>query len=257
VAQLVLAEAHSDLQLRLVAGLIVVVAALWWPLLLLARHGLRYAGATSLLLMAAGAASALYMLKQGTFFNVLAPLEPFLVVAAVAGAAILWRGGTRRARALVVACALAICLHAASVSGAMLTRAVPFPLGAAFVDVDNEAAVDRIAATVKTHTAGDEPVLVNPFFALVAQRHEAGNAVDWFILRALQRYCGSDSTRARHCTDWARVKTMVRLRRVAVVTVDTNVVSFDRGFERETKVRSMRRVIDVQAPPIKTTVYVR
>jgi hypothetical protein len=256
-AQLVLAESHSDLQLSLIPGLAIVVVLLWWPLLALAPSGFRTAGRTTLLLGAAGAVSAVYMIKQGTFFNVLAPLEPFLAVAGVAGGLARWRDGWPRARALVAVCALGIAIHVASVSTGALSRAMPLPLGAALVNVDNESRVDRITAAIETHSRPDQPVLVNPFFALVAGRREPSHAADWFILHALQRYCGSNPGKARHCQDWAQVKELVRRGRVPVVSVDSNVLGFDPGFRAETDVASMRRALDVQAPPIKSALYVR
>jgi hypothetical protein len=255
LAQLVLAEMHSDLQLGLIPGLAATVVVVWWPFLLLARTGLRTGGTTALTLTAAGAFSALYMLKQGTFFNVLAPLEPFLAIAGVAGGVAAWN--RRRGRALVCVCALAAVLHAASVSTATLTRALPFPLGAALVSVDNERSVDRIAGAIRAHSTPSQPVLVNPLFAVVAQRREPADAADWFILRALERYCGTDTGKDRHCTDWTDVKALARRGGVHVVSVDSNVVSFDSAFRADTDVASMHRVIAVQAPPIKSTIYAR
>lgn len=257
LAQLALAEAHSDLQLDLIPGLAAVVLALWWPLLLLARDGLRETGRTTLLLMGAGAISGLFMLKQGTFFNVLAPLEPFLAITGVAGAVALWRSGRRRRRAVVVVCAIAIAAHAASLSSATLTRALPLPLGAAVVNVRNERNVDRIASAIDAHSGRHQPVLVNPFFALAAARREPVHAADWFILRALQRYCGAAPWKARHCGDWARIKALARSGRIPVVSVDTNVLRFDAAFAKETNVPLMQRVLNIKAPPINFSLYAR
>ena len=198
-----------------------------------------------------------YMFKQGTFFNVLAPLEPFLAVAAVAGGVARWRRGGFQPRALVAACALGLALHVVSVSSGALGRVLPIPVGAAIVNVDNESRVDRIAAVIQANSRPDQPVLVNPFFALVAGRREPLHAADWFILHALQRYCGSSSGKARHCGDWAGVKELVRSGRIPVVSVDSNVVSFDPAFRADTNVASLRRLLDVQAPPITSSLYVR
>jgi hypothetical protein len=257
LAQLVLAESRSDLQLSLLPGLVAVVFVLWWPLLLLARHALRTTSSTMLMLTAAGAVSALYMLKQGTFFNVLAPLEPFLAISAVAGGLALWRGGRRRGHAVLIVCSLAIAVHVASVSTSTVTRSLPFPLGAALVDVDNQRTVDRIATAIEVRSRPDQPVLVNPLFALVAGRHVPGDAPDWFILHALQRYCGSSPEQARHCTDWAQVKALARRGRIPVVSVDKNVLGFDPTFSRDTNVASMKRVVAVKAPPITLSLYAR
>src|SRR6266511_4146729 len=257
LAQLVLAESHSGFQLDLIPGLAVVMLVLWWPFLLLCRPGVGAAGQPARLVLAAGAVSTLYMLKQGTFFNVLDPLEPFLAVAAVAGGRELWQRKGRRARALVIVCALGAALHIASVSNASLSRALPIPVGAAFVNVDDEREVDRIVAVVKAHSKPDQPVLVNPFFALVAGRPEPAHTADWFILEALQRYCGESSSRTRHCDDWSRIKRLARDGHIPVVSVDSNVVSFDADFRADTGVASMRRLLSVQRPPIKTTVFSR
>jgi hypothetical protein len=255
LAQLVLAESHSGFQVDLTPGVAVVLLILWWPFLLLCRAGIGAAAQPARLVMAAGAVSALYMLKQGTFFNVLDPLEPFLTVAAVAGARALWQRKDRRIRALVILCALGAALHIASVSGGTLSRALPIPVGAALVNVDDEREVDRVVAAVEAHSKPGQPVLVNPFFALVAGRHEPAHAADWFILDALQRYCGESSSRTRHCDDWSQVKKLAREGRIPVVSIDSNVVSFDADFRADTGVAWMRRLLSVQKPPIKTTVF--
>ncbi len=217
LVQLVLAESHSGFQLDLIPGVAVVMLVLWWPFLLLCRPGIGAAGQPARLVMAAGAVSALYMLKQGTFFNVLDPLEPFLAVAAVAGGQALWQRNERRARALVIVCAFGAAIHIASVSSASLSRALPMP----------------------------------------ARRHEPAHTADWFILEALQRYCGGSSSRTQHCDDWSRVKALARDGRIPVVSVDSNIVSFDASFRADTGVASMRRLLSVQKPPIKTTVFSR
>jgi hypothetical protein len=235
-AQLVLGQSHSGFQVDLIAGLVPLVVLLWWPLLLPGRIGIQAADRTGLLFLAAGGISTLYMLKEGTFFNVLDPLEPFLAIAAVAGGMTLWQRQRWRARALVVACAV----------------------GAALVNVDNEPAVDRVAAAVAAHSRPGQAVLVSPFFALVAERREVAQAADWFILRSLQSYCDGHPGRTRHCTDWDRVKQLARNGRVAVVGVHRNVAEdFDTAFRKDTGVASMHPVLTIKAPPIETTIYSR
>jgi hypothetical protein len=255
--QLVLAQSRSSLQLRLMPGLVATVLLLWWPGLALARRAFGTTGRTALVLGAAGAFSSLYMLKQGTFFNVVAPLEPLLAIAAVAGAVNAWRCGRPRDHILVIVCAIAGALHVASVTGGTLTRALPLPVGAALVNVDNERSVDHLASAIAARSTPDQPVLVNPLLALVAERREAGGAADWFILRALQRYCGSDLGRARHCGAWTHAKELVRRGAVSVVSVDSNVLRFDPTFERDTNVAALTRVADVNAPPLESSLYAR
>jgi hypothetical protein len=189
------------------------------------------------------------MLKQGTFFNVLDPLEPFLAMLAAAGGYELWRRRRRWGRPLVLVCSLGVAIHVASVSTAALTRALPIPLGAAVVNTDNEATVDRLAHAVEAHSKPSQPVLVNPLLAVVAHRTETAGAADWFILRALCRT-------GRSC-DWRVAKAMARRGRVPVVSVDSNVVSFDSSFRRGVGLGSFHRVLRVDAPPLKTTIYVR
>jgi hypothetical protein len=250
VTQLLLAQSHSGSQLGLAGGIAVGVLVMWWPLLLLARPGWSEGVTSARLMIAAGAVSSLFMLKQGTFFNVLDPLEPFLAVLAVAGACALWR---RRRRVLVALCALGLAVHVASVTRGPLAAAFPVPLGAAIVDTDNQGNVDRVVRTIAANSRADQPVLVNPLFALVAHRREPENAVDWFILRSLERYCGGKPKRDRHCNDWRDAKAAS----VAVVGVDRNVVSFDSSFRADTGVQGMRRLLGIDAPPIKTTLYAR
>jgi hypothetical protein len=249
--QLVLAESRSGYQLELLPALALSVAVLWWPALVLLRPGLRAASSTALVLMAGGPASALFMLKQGTFFNVLAPVEPLLAIAAVAGASALWR----RRRAVVVLCAIGAVLHAASITRGPLGRAFPVPVGAAIVDTDNEHTVDRLAAVVAAHSSPRQRVLVNPFLAIVAGRRETQDAADWFILRSLERYCGVST--ANHCSDWRRIKAAARQGRVAVVGVDSNVETFDPDFRAGTGVNTMVRAVSVDRPPLQMQLYVR
>jgi hypothetical protein len=253
VVQLLLAQSHSGFQLGVAAGIVAVVLLIWWPLLVLAAPGWREAGTSVRFVVAAAAASSLFMVKQGTFFNVLDPLEPFLAILAVTGACLLWERNRPRMRAVVVLCALGAALHVASVTGGPAARALPLPLGAAIVDTDNEAQVDRVAAAVAAHSRPDEPVLVSPLFALVASRSEPAQAVDWFILRSLERSCGERTDLDPHCADWNRAKAG----RFAVVGVDSNVVSFDPSFRRGTGVASLERILSIDEPPIKTELYAR
>src|SRR5919201_198730 len=188
------------------------------------------------------------MLKQGTFFNVLDPLEPFLALLATAGGYELWRRRRLWGRPLVVVCSLGVAIHVASVSSAAMTRALPIPLGAAVVNTDNEATVDRLAHAVAAHSTSSQPVLVNPLIALAAHRTEAAGAADWFILRAL---CRTE----RDC-DWRAAKAMARSGRVQVVSTDSNVISFDSSFRRDVGLRSFRRIARVDAPPLKTAIFV-
>lgn len=254
VTQLLLAQSHSGFQLGLAGGILLAVAVMWWPLLAVSRPGWRVAPTSTRLVVGAGACSAFFMVKQGTFFNVLDPLEPFLALLAVAGACSLLTRPRLRTRVLVAACALGAAVHVASVSTGAGRTALPLPLGAAIVDTDNEAHVNEIAAVITAHSRPDQPVLVNPLFALVAQRHEPGRAADWFILRSLERACAGDSTRARHCGDWAKAKAA---RTVAVVGVDSNVVSFDPSFRRDTGVAGRKALLKVDEPPLKTELYSR
>jgi len=253
VVQLLLAQSHSGFQVGVAAGIVAAVLVIWWPLLLLAAPGWRQAGTSVRLVIGAAAACSLFMLKQGTFFNVLDPLEPFLAILAVSGACLLWQRNRPRLRALVVLCTLGAALHIASVTGGPATRALPLPLGAAIVDTDNEAQVDRVAAAVAAHSRPDEPVLVNPLFALVAHRSEPAQAVDWFILWSLERSCGKRTDLDRHCADWDRTKAGS----FAVVGVDSNVVSFDPSFRRDTGVASLELILNIDEPPIKTSLYAR
>jgi hypothetical protein len=251
--QLLYAQSNSGFQFGVAVGIVAAVLAMWWPLLLLAAPGWRAASRSVRLIIGAAAASSLFMVKQGTFFNVLDPLEPLLAILAVTGAGLLWRRNRLRMRAVVLLCALGATLHIASVSGGSAARALPFPLGAALVDTDNEKQVDRVAAAVAAHSRPGEPVLVSPLFALVADRREPARAVDWFILRSLERSCGARTGLDPHCADWARVKAG----RFAVVGVDSNVVSFDPSFRRDTGVASLTRILRIDKPPIKTELYAR
>ena len=251
VVQLLLAQSQSGFQLGVAAGIVAAVLVIWWPLLLVAAPGWREAGTSVRLVIGAAATCSLFMVKQGTFFNVLDPLEPFLAILAVTGACLLWERNKPRMRALVSLCAIVGLLHIVSVTGGSAAHVLPLPLGAAIVNTDNEAQVDRVAASVAAHSRPHQPVLVNPLFALVAHRREPVQAVDWFILRSLERYCEERTDLDSHCADWDKAKAG----RFAVVSVDSNVVSFDPSFRRDIGVASLEHILSVDKPPIKTTLY--
>jgi hypothetical protein len=253
--QLVVAQSYSGLQPDVLLGLVAALVVMWWPFAALAGPGFRRADRAAGLVAAAAGTCFAFTLKQGTFFNVLDPLEPFLALAAVAGAASLWRRRRPLARGVVVACALAAVVHVASVTNASLGRALPLPLGAAIVNTDDQATVDRIAGTIAARSKPGQPVLVNPFFALVAHRHEPADAADWFILRSLERYCAANGRADAHCTDWQRVKAAACTGRVRIVSIDSNVASFDRSFARDTAASERTRLLHVDAPPIKTDLF--
>ena len=255
--QLVLAETHSGSQLGLLPGVILATIVLWWPFVALAPMGFARAARPARYMIVAGAVSSLSMLKQGTFFNVLDPLEPFMAILATSGTYALWQRRRLWSCVVVVTCSLGVAVHVASVSTAPLTRALPIPLGAAVVDTDNESTVDRLAYAVDTHSEPTQPVLVNPLLALVAQRREPAEAADWFILRALAAYCGGQRGRGDHCDDWQLAKATARRGRAPVVSVDSNVVSFDSAFRRDVGLSSFRRIVQIDAPPLKTAIYGR
>jgi hypothetical protein len=225
--QLVVAESHSGYQLHLLGGIALGILVLWWPLLLLAPVGWRVAPRELKLVAGAAAACVVFTAKQGTFFNVLDPLEPLLTVLAVAGARRLW---TTQRRLLVGVCALALVVHAAP---------LPPPLGSRIVDTRNAGAVDRAAAAIDAHSTSRQRVLVNPFLAVVADRREIGDAADWFILHA------SDPR------EWTRIK---RQARGTVVTVDSNVESFDPAFATDTGATGAP-VWRLDEAPLKSAVY--
>jgi hypothetical protein len=255
VAEILLGESHSGLQTGHMVGLAAAAILLWWPLLALAPAGVGALGRSTRFLLAAAVLAGAFTLKQGTFFNVLDPLEPFLALAFVAGAARLWRGRGALGRATVAACVAGVALHVASVADARLHEALPFPVGAALVETDDEQAVDRVARAIEASSRPGDRVLVNPLLALVAGRREVGDQADWFILHALGRDCGANAT--HRCLLWSAMKAAARQRRVGVVSVDENVVAFDPSFSADTGVASMRPVLRIHAPPIDTRLYAR
>jgi hypothetical protein len=255
LAQVIAAESHSGYQFGIVPGIAAITILLWWPLLVLAPAGIAAASGPALRLIIAGALSAIFMLKQGTFLNELDPLEPFLALAAVAGATASWQRGRRQARAVVVVCALGLCAHTASLANNELARALPLPLGAAILNLDNEHSVDVAAEAIDAHSRPGDPVLVNPFLALVAHRHEPGDQADWFILQAIERSCVVDAMAS--CRTWSRIKALARERRLAVVGIDKNVIGFDGTFRLDTHVSGMQRVLRISEPPLETSLFTR
>jgi hypothetical protein len=252
--EVVLGESGSGLQPGLFVAIVGLVVALWWPMLGLARFGLRAVDRPTRILLAAGVVPLVFTLKQGTFFNVLDPAEPFLAIAAAAGATQLRARAGRRATVILAVCLVGICLHAASVVGGPLGRALPVPVGAAFVGTDSQGLVDRAARAIDASSRPGDPVLVNPLLAIVAGRREVDDQADWFILAALENSCEGAG---RVCTLWTRMKEAAHQGEVAAVSVDTNVTSFDPSFARDTGVASMRRTFAVDRPPLATAIYVR
>lgn len=251
VELLLRAESASGWQPALWPALAAVVAVLWWPVLALARAGRPGVPRDVLTLCAGGVAAGLFMLKQGTFFNVLDPVEPLLAVVAAAGAAALVRRG-RRARALVAVCALGAVLHAASLVSPGAARVLPFPVGAAFAGVGDDAQVDRAAAAVRAASRPGDEVLVNPLVALLAGRRLVGGQADWFILHARERRCGAARPA---CRAWSRVKRAAR--RAPVVGVDDNVTSFDPGFARDVAATAAPAVFRSRRAPLLTAIHAR
>jgi hypothetical protein len=256
LAQVVLAQLHSGMQPVVTLGIVIVLVGLWWPLLAFVPAGLRTMRGVAPVLAAVTIFMVLATLKKGTFFNVFDPLEPFLAIAAAAGALEAWSRRTALTRALIILCSVGLAAHVASISDSRIADAIPFPLGATFVHTDNEARVDAIARAIDTHSQPGDAVLVNPFFALVAHRREVSGQADWFILHALQDYCGPKRRPASYCGLWAQMTSAARKGRVPVLTVDSNVLSFDKTFRTETGVAKMRPLLTTNRLPIKNTLYV-
>jgi len=254
LAEIVLGQSGSGLQIGTLEGIAAVTVLAWWPLVLLAAAGAGSLARPSRALFVAGLAAGGFAVKQGTFFNVLDPAEPFVAVAAVAGALSLWRRRFAPAKWLVAACALGLVLHVASLTGERARSALPLPAGAAVVSTDDEADVDRAARAIDANTIPSEPVLVNPLLAVVAGRNEVAGQADWFILRALERLCGDDASAPARCRLWAEMKRHAR-QSATVVGVDSNVRSFDGGFARAAGVAGRRRLLRIDAPPLDLTLY--
>jgi hypothetical protein len=255
--ELVLAQSASGFQVHLLVGVLAVLVVVWWPFLPFVPAALRCADTSTRCVIAGAAACSAFTLKQGTFFNVLGPLEPFLAIAGVAGARAFWSSTRLRSRVVVAVCAIGVAAHIATVGSGAIGRAVPLPLGAAIVDTDNQASVDRLASVVAAHSTSDELVLVNPFIALAAHRKLPADAADWFILRSLERYCRAHGGREARCTQWGGIKRVARRGAVAVVGVDANVVAFDRSFRRDTRASGMMRAFRIDRPPLDMELFVR
>jgi hypothetical protein len=255
VSEVVLAESHSGQQLALLPGILAILLVLWWPFLTLFYRGVAGMGEPTKALLLFGAFAAAASVKAGNFFSALDPVEPLLGIAAVAGAVALWRRKSVASRALVVASACGLLLHAASLANSRVASALPLPIGAAVLDTQDEAVVDRAVRVVKANSRSNDEVLVSPLFAVLAGRHEVDDQADWFILHALG---GCDrSAPAGRCALWQRMKNRARTGKVAVVGVDANVTSFDSSFGRDTGVASMRKAFHANRAPIDTTLYVR
>jgi hypothetical protein len=254
VSELLLGESGSGFQLHLMAGIVLVTLLLWWPLLPITAVGGNLLGWPTRALLVASLTAFVFTVKQGTFFNVLDPAEPFLAIAALAGAAALWQRRTFLARGLVAICAMGLALHVVSLTGTGQRRLLPFPVGAAFVRTDDESDVDRATLFVRRHSDPSEAVLVNPLFAVLADRKEVRDQADWFILDALARSC--PGTARSTCLLWADVKNRARANAV-VVSVDSNVTSFDPAFGHDLGLRSHASVLLVISPPIDTELYAR
>lgn len=255
LSEIVLGQSGSGLQLGTLGGIAAVTVLVWSPLLPLAMAGAGSLARPSRGLLVAGLAAGAFAVKQGTFFNVLAPAEPFLAVAAVTGAVELWRRRAVPARWLVAACTLGLVLHAASLTGTAARRALPLPIGAAVVSTDDEADVDRAARVIEANSRPSDDVLVNPLLAVVAGRREVAGQADWFILRALERSCGSRASAPARCRLWSEMKRRARAGGAAVVSVDSNVRSFDDRFAHHTGAAGRARLLRIDAPPLDLTLY--
>ena len=256
VHEVVVGQLHSGSQPLTLGRIVLVLLLLWWPLLVLAKPALRsLPGAAPLL--AVGVLLLLETVKEGTFYNVLDPLEPFLAIGAVAGALELWRRHGKGARRVLAVCALGLAAHIATTANSRIANVVPVPFGAAFVHTDNQLRVDVIARAIDAHSRPGQEVLVNPFFALVAKRREVAGQADWFILHALATTCGAQSDSPFYCHLWGTMKATAKSGRVPVVSVDSNVTSFDSGFRAETGVARMHEVLTTSRLPITDSLYVR
>jgi hypothetical protein len=251
--QIVTAESNSGSQTELFLPLLAITALMWWPLLPLAWLGRSVADIGTALVVAAGLLSAGFMFKQGTFQNVLDPVEPFLTVLAVAGFVTLWSRREVMARALALTFALGIGLHAVSVMTPSISRVLPLPVGATILDTRDQSLVDRAAAAVDAAGPADRPVLVNPLIAVVAHRQEIDDQADWFILHAMAVGCATPARQV--CGLWDRMKAAARSGAVASVSVDSNVTSFDPSFANDALSQRKLLVFGADKPPLHTTVF--
>lgn len=250
-SQLVLAESHSGLQLSLVPGIILIAAVIWWPIAPLAAAVLRSLPNGVAMLLAAAPISILFMLKQGTFENVLVPFEPLMIVAATMGAMRLWNGRRHGARALAALSCAGVLIHALSVS-LPVRSPVPVLLSAEVLDMNNQARVDAAVAALENHSSANQPVMVNPYIALRANRHEVDNQADWFILHAMATNC---TDRAGICAEWGRMKRALRGGRVSVAGVDSNVAVFDPPFRSLVTSKARRLLFHTAGPPLTMSIY--
>ena len=257
VDQVVVGQLHSGVQPLTTLGIVLVLVLLWWPLLVFVPAGVRRLPGSAPVLGAVTALLALATLKNGTFFNIFDPLEPFLAIVAVGGALEVWRRGTPAARALVAVCCAGLAVHVATITDSGLAKGLPFPLGSTFVHTNNEAQVDALAAAVASHSRAGASVLVNPFVALVAHRRVVADQGDWFILHALSTACGGDPHPAPSCRLWSQMTAAAKAGAVPLVSVDSNVVRFDPDFRAETGVAGRRPLLATTRPPLKTTLYGR
>ncbi|GAG01162.1 unnamed protein product, partial [marine sediment metagenome] len=80
--QLVIAQRQAGLQPGLAAGVAIILALVWLPLLIPAGAAIRRVPFPVAAILVGALAGIVYTLKQGTFFNVLGPAEPLLAIVA-------------------------------------------------------------------------------------------------------------------------------------------------------------------------------
>src|SRR5579884_122395 len=251
--QAVLGESGSGLQLALLPGILIIVVLSWWSLGIPAMAGRFALDRSSRLMAVAGVFSGLLMLTQGTFLNVLIPLEPFVAIAAVAGTLQLWGRATARNRALAGICMVFVVLHTVSLASGAGRSALPVPIGAAILNTHDGAQIARAAAAVDAGTKPGQRVFVNPLIAVAAHRRELDDQADWFILHAMSRSCQG---RGAQCTEWRRLGRAIADAEPAAVGIDANVRSFDPTFASGLPRRRYRAAFRVDAPPLHTVIYV-
>jgi hypothetical protein len=254
-SELIRGQSHTGAQIGLFVPLVAVTMAMWWPFAPPVLAGRRSLDLASRAFLVAALAGGIFMLKQGTFFNVLDPAEPFVAVAAAAGIVELRRRGSRRATAVLAVCTLGLALHVASVVNSATARVLPLPIGGVFLDTDNQKAVEQAVQVIDRNSRPDQRVLVNPFLAVLAQRTEVDDQADWFILHGLGRSCAKPPPVT--CRLWKQMKAAARNREAAVVGVDANVKAFDPAFSRDTGISSLRQVLRIDKPPLDVTLLVR
>jgi hypothetical protein len=224
-------------------GILVLVMA-WWPMLVTAPFGFRRVPREVALLLAGGLGAIGFMVKAGTFFNVLAPAAPILAVVAVVGLR----------HMLAQRHAVRICGQVALVgmivlvvvtNNPWLASSAPLPLGGGLVDVHNASTVRRVASTVEARSAPSDVVFGNPWVALVAHRRIEADQADLFILHALDR-AGVPAPASWNDVIGARQD---------VVVLDDNVEDFAAGLQAVPERDHLHRVLRVDEPPLATTVY--